>query len=68
MPTKKKEILIALVPVIHIKYLELFQKYPEHLYVLSDDILKKWNKFKNLKRDLRTIDQEKILNLLKKKS
>lgn len=66
MFTKKKKILIALVPVIHIKYLELFQKYPEHLYILSDDILKQWNKFKNLKRDLRTINQEKIWDLLKK--
>lgn len=62
----KEKILIALVPVIHIKYLELFQKYPDHLYILSDDVLKQWNKFKNLKRDLRTIDQKKIYSLVKK--
>ncbi|MDR3559647.1 MAG: deaminase [Candidatus Pacebacteria bacterium] len=64
MPPKK--ILIALVPVIHIKYLELFKKYPDHLYILDDTILKKWDKFENLKRDLRTIDQETICNFVKK--
>ena len=62
----KEKILIALVPVIHVKYLELFKKYPDHLYILDNTILEQWHKFKNLKRDLRTVDQEKIYTLLKK--
>ncbi len=62
----EKKILIALVPVIHIKYLELFKKYPDHLYILDDTILKKWDKFENLKRDLRSIDQETIYHFIKK--
>jgi len=62
----KEKILIALVPVIHVRYLDLFEKYPDHLYILSNDILKQWGKFKFLKRDLRTIDQSKIYDLLKK--
>ncbi len=62
----KEKILIALVPVIHVKYLELFEKYPDHLYILNNDILKQWEKFENLKRDLRTINQEKIYNFIKK--
>lgn len=64
MPEKK--ILIALVPVIHIKYLELFKKYPEHLYILDDTILKRWDRFENLKRDLRTINQEMVHDFIKK--
>lgn len=62
----EKKILIALVPVIHIKYLELFKKYPEHLYILDESILKKWDRFKNLKRDLRTIDQKTVRDFIKK--
>ena len=62
----EKKILIALVPVIHIKYLELFKKYPDHLYILDNTILEKWDKFENLKRDLRTIDQKTIFNFIKK--
>jgi len=62
----EKKILIALVPVIHIKYLELFKKYPDHLYILDNTILEKWDGFVNLKRDLRTIDQETIYNFIKK--
>ncbi|MFA7208900.1 MAG: deaminase [Parcubacteria group bacterium] len=61
-----KKILIALAPVIHIKYLELFKKYPEHLYILDDTILKKWDKFENLKRDLRSIDQKTICDFIRK--
>jgi dCMP deaminase len=61
----KKKILISLIPVIHIKYLELFKKYPDHLYVLGDSILKKWDRFKNLKRDLRSINQKTICNFIK---
>jgi dCMP deaminase len=62
----EKKILIALVPVIHIKYLELFKKYPEHLYILDNTILEKWDRFENLKRDLRTIDQNTIYSFIKK--
>lgn len=62
----EKKILIALVPVIHIKYLELFKKYPDHLYILDNTILEKWEKFENLKRDLRTIDQKTICDFIKK--
>ena len=62
----KKKILIAMVPVIHIKYLELFKKYPDHLYILGNTLLEKWDKFKNLRRDLRTIDQKTIFNFIKK--
>lgn len=62
----KKKILISLVPVIHIKYLELFKKYPDHLYVLDDTILKRWDRYKYLKRDLRSIDQKTIYNFIKK--
>lgn len=62
----EKKILIALVPVIHIKYLELFKKYPDHLYILGNTILEKWDRFENLKRDLRTIDQETIFNFIEK--
>ncbi|MFZ2187979.1 MAG: deaminase [Candidatus Moraniibacteriota bacterium] len=62
----KKKILIALVPVVHIKYLELFKKYPDQLYILSNTILEKWDKFGSLKRDLRTIDQETICKFIKK--
>ena len=61
-----KKILIALVPVIHIKYLELFKKYSEHLYILDDTILEKWAGFRSLKRDLRTIDQKSIHDFIKK--
>ncbi|MDP1834252.1 MAG: deaminase [Candidatus Moranbacteria bacterium] len=61
-----KKILIALVPVIHIKYLELFKKYPEHLYILDDTILEKWDKFENLKRDLRSIDQKTVCDFIQK--
>lgn len=61
----QKNILISLVPVIHIKYLELFKKYPDHLYILDDSILAKWDKFENLKRDLRTIDQKTVYNFVK---
>lgn len=64
MPEKK--VLIALVPVIHIKYLELFKKYPDYLYILDNSILEKWNRFENLKRDLRTIDQKTMLDFIKK--
>ena len=62
----EKKILIALVPVIHIKYLELFKKYPDHLYILDNAILRKWDKFENLKRDLRSVDQKIIYNFIKK--
>ncbi|HEX8974229.1 MAG TPA: deaminase [Patescibacteria group bacterium] len=62
----EKKILIALVPVIHIRYLELFKKYPDHLYILDNSILEKWERFENLKRDLRTINQNTICNLIKK--
>ncbi|HCP08717.1 MAG TPA: hypothetical protein DIT25_02895 [Candidatus Moranbacteria bacterium] len=62
----KNKILIALVPVIHIKYLELFKKYPDHLYILGDSILEKWDRFVNLKRDLRTIDQETVYDFIRK--
>jgi len=62
----QKKILISLVPVIHIKYLELFKKYPDHLYILDNTILKKWDKFNSLKRDLRSINQKVIYNLIKK--
>jgi dCMP deaminase len=61
-----KKILIALVPVIHIKYLELFKKYPNHLYVLDNSILEKWDSFEYLKRDLRTVDQKTIFNFIEK--
>jgi dCMP deaminase len=64
----KKNILISLVPVIHIKYLELFKKYPNHLYILDNTILEKWDKFENLKRDLRSVDQKTICNFIKKSS
>lgn len=62
----EKKILIALVPVIHIKYLELFKKYPDHLYILDDTILEKWDKFENLKRDLRSIDQKTVCDFIQK--
>lgn len=62
----EKKILISLVPVIHIKYLELFKKYPDHLYILDNTILEKWDRFENLKRDLRTIDQKTICDFVKK--
>ncbi len=61
-----EKILIALVPVIHIKYLELFKKYPDHLYILDDSILQKWGRFEYLKRDLRTIDQQTVFDFIKK--
>ncbi|EKE25506.1 MAG: hypothetical protein ACD_5C00134G0001, partial [uncultured bacterium] len=61
-----KKILIALVPVIHIKYLELFKKYPEHLYILDNSVLEKWDRFEYLKRDLRTIDQQTVFDFIKK--
>lgn len=64
MATKK--ILIALVPVIHVKYLELFKKYPEHLYILDNSVLEKWDRFEYLKRDLRTIDQQTVFDFIKK--
>lgn len=64
MATKK--ILIALVPVIHIKYLELFKKYPEHLYILDNSLLQKWGRFEYLKRDLRTVDQQTVFDFIKK--
>lgn len=66
MIMSEKKILIALVPVIHIKYLELFKKYPDHLYILDNTILEKWERFENLKRDLRSIDQETIYEFIKK--
>lgn len=62
----EEKILIALVPVIHIKYLKLFKKYPDHLYILDDSILSKWEKFENLKRDLRTIDQKTVHDFVNK--
>ncbi|EKE19765.1 MAG: hypothetical protein ACD_8C00112G0007 [uncultured bacterium] len=62
----EKKILIALVPVIHTKYLELFKKYPDHLYILDNTILEKWDRFENLKRDLRTINQEIVYRFIKK--
>lgn len=61
-----EKILIALVPVIHIKYLELFKKYPEHLYILDNSVLEKWDRFEYLKRDLRTIDQQTVFDFIKK--
>ena len=64
MPEKK--ILISLVPVIHIKYLELFKKYPDHLYILDNELLEKWNGFESLKRDLRSIDQKTVYDFIKK--
>ncbi|MFA6973461.1 MAG: deaminase [Parcubacteria group bacterium] len=66
MAENEKKILIALVPVIHIKYLELFKKYPDHLYILDNTILEKWDKFENLKRDLRSIDQQTVFNFIEK--
>lgn len=62
----EKKILIALVPVIHIKYLELFKKYPDHLYILDNSILEKWDRFEYLKRDIRTIDQKTVYDFIKK--
>ncbi len=62
---RTKKILIALVPVIHVKYLELFKKYPNHLYILSNTLLRQWSKFKFLQRDLRTIQQKEIYNFIK---
>lgn len=62
----EKKILIALVPVIHTKYLELFKKYPDHLYILDNTILEKWDRFENLKRDLRTVNQELVYDFIKK--
>jgi dCMP deaminase len=61
-----EKILIALVPVIHVKYLELFKKYPDHLYILDNSVLEKWDRFENLKRDLRTIDQKTVFDFIKK--
>lgn len=48
--------LVCLVPVIHIKYLELFKKYPNNIYILGESLLKKWPEFKKLERDLRKVD------------
>ncbi|MDO8240880.1 MAG: deaminase [Candidatus Moranbacteria bacterium] len=62
----ERKTLIALVPVIHIKYLELFKKYPDHLYILDNTILEKWDRFENLRRDLRSIDQKTVYDFIKK--
>jgi len=57
--------LICLVPVIHIKYLDLFKKYPKNLYVLGTSLLKKWPEFKKLERDLRRVDPYLIATFIK---
>ncbi len=61
-----KKTLVALVPVIHISYLELFKKYPQSLYIISDEILRNWDGYKFLERDLRAVDQLSMLNFIEK--
>lgn len=62
----ENKILIALVPAIHVGYLDLFKKYPDTLYVLGESILKNWEYFKNLHRDLRRIDQKLVAEFISK--
>ncbi|MFW5887747.1 MAG: deoxycytidylate deaminase [Bacteriovoracia bacterium] len=58
--------LISLVPVIHTRYLDLFKKYPNELYILGESVLKNWERHKNLHRDLRRVDQNMIADFIKK--
>lgn len=53
----ENKILIAFVPVIHKGYLDLFKKYPNHLFILGEDFS---GDYTSLTRDLRTISSEEI--------
>lgn len=61
---EQKSILIALVPVIHARYIELFRKYPEQVYILGGSILKQWEGNMFLERDLRKIDQNAMTRMV----
>ncbi len=63
---KNIKTLIALVPVLHTSYLDLFKKYPDEIYVIGDSILREWEYYDRLQRDLRKLDQETIARLIKK--
>jgi dCMP deaminase len=60
-----KTALVCLVPVIHTKYLDLFKKYPNNLYILGASLLKKWPEFNKLERDLRRIDPYSMADFVK---
>lgn len=62
----ENKVLIALVPAIHVGYLDLFKKYPNTLYILGESILKNWEHHKNLHRDLRRVDQKLIADFISK--
>lgn len=58
--------LIALVPVIHTIYLDLFKKYPASLYILGETILEGWEDYHKLVRDLRRIDPYLMADFIRK--
>lgn len=60
-----KTALVCLVPVIHVKYLDLFKKYPNNLYILGMSLLSKWSEYNKLERDLRRIDPYLMATFIK---
>ncbi len=58
--------LVALVPVIHSLYLDLFKKYPDDLYIVGESILEDWEEYHKMSRDLRRIDQKQMANFIQK--
>lgn len=63
--TNKEKVLIALIPVIHVRYLELLKR-ADILYILGESVLKDWKYHNNLHRDLRRIDQYVIADFISK--
>lgn len=61
----KDKIAVALIPVIHVGYLNFLKNYSE-IYVLGKDLLQSWERYKNLERDLRQFEPEFIADLLQK--
>lgn len=62
--TNKKVAFVALVPVVHTLYLDLFKKYPDNIYILGESVLEDWEEHHKMTRDLRRIDQEQIRELI----
>ncbi len=64
---KLEKILIGFFPVIHHRYLELLEKFEnDTVYFFSEEVLEDWDRFENLKRDLRWQDLSDIPKLIKK--
>jgi hypothetical protein len=65
MSTDEK-ILLGFFPVIHHRYLELLQEFENKtVYFFTEELLEKWDRFENVKRDLRWNDLSEIPKIIR---